>query len=121
VQKRLLLIEHDVTVAAGIRRALREDEFIIDRVRDGPAAERALQFASYSVVVLDLGLPRKQCLAILDDLYARSHPIPMVVIDAQQSESDPDALAARIRAAVRRKTQRRKHEDRPFALPFSWR
>jgi DNA-binding response OmpR family regulator len=119
VQKRLLLIEDDVTAAAGICLALREDEFVIDWVEDGPAAQRALQSASYSLVVLDLGLPPKQCLTILDSLYSRAHPIPLVIIDAQ--ENDPDKLAARIRAAVRGKTQRGEHKQRMFALPFSWR
>ena len=116
---RLLLIEDDVMVAARIRLRLREDDFVVDWVQDGTAAEQALQSASYSVVLLDLGLPRKECLAILETRYGRSDPVPLVVLEAQENAVDLDELAARIRAAVRR--QHGEREDRMFALPFSWR
>lgn len=115
---RLLLIGDDAMVAAGIRRRLRGD-FLVDWVKDGVAAEQALESASYSVALLDLGLPRRQCLAILEALYGRLDPVPLVVLEAQENAVDLDELAARIRAAVRR--QHGEREDRMFALPFSWR
>jgi len=108
-------------VGAGIRLGLRQDDFVVDWVQDAVAAESALQSGSYSVVVLDLGLPRKECLAILEVLYGRSHPVPVVVVDTHKTADDLDELAARIRAAVHRQAQRAEREDAMFALPFSWR
>lgn len=116
---RLLLIERDAMIGAGIRLGLRQDDFVVDWVQDGLAAEQALQSASYSVVLLDLGLPREQCLAILEVLYGRSNPVPLVVIDAHEDADDLDELAARIRAAAHR--QHGEREEAMFALPFSWR
>lgn len=115
---RLLLIERDAMIGAGIRLGLRQDDFVVDWVQDGAAAEHALLSASYAVVLLDLALPRKECLAILELLYARSNPVPVLVIDACQ---DLEELAARLRAAARSQTQRAEREPAMFALPFSWR
>lgn len=118
-KNRLLLIENDVIVGAGIGLGLHD--FAVDWVRDGLAAQRALQSESYSVVVLDLGLPRQQCLAILEALYMRTNPVPLVVIDAQESGDDLAEVLRRIRAAVCRQAQRGGREEAMFTLPFSWR
>jgi len=119
--RRLLLIEHDVLMGAGIRLALLEDGFIVDWVKAGAAAEAALQSDSYSVVVIDVGLPRPQCLAILELLYARRNPVPVVIIGAHENADHLDEIAARIRAALRRQTDAGEREATIFALPFSWR
>ena len=131
---RLLLIEDDVMVGAGIRLGLRQDDFVVDWVQDVPAAETALQSESYSVVVLDVGLPRKHSLMILEALHRQSSPIPVVIIDLHGTEVrrameggdlacnavDLDELAARIRAAARRQADYGERANSIFALPFSW-
>lgn len=131
---RLLLIEDDVMVGAGVRLGLRQEDFVVDWVQDGPAAETALQSESYSVVVLDIGLPRKHCLMILEALHRQSNPVPVVIIDLHETEVRPamdggdpacdavdlDELAARIRAASRRQADYSERGNTIFALPFSW-
>ena len=108
-------------MGAGIRLALLEDGFIVDWVKAGAAAEAALQSDSYSVVVIDVGLPRPQCLAILELLYARRNPVPVVISGAHENADHLDEIAARIRAALRRQTDAGEREATIFALPFSWR
>jgi DNA-binding response OmpR family regulator len=114
---RLLLVEHDVMLGTGIAFALRQDDFVVDWVQDGAAAENALQSGAYSVVILDPGLPRKHSLAFLEALHRRSKAIPVLFIDALV---DVDELVRRVRAAARRQADSAEGENTIFALPFSW-
>ena len=57
---RLLLAEDDPMIGDGVRRGLAQDGFAVDWVRDGRAAELALAENVHELVLLDLGLPRKE-------------------------------------------------------------
>lgn len=121
---RLLLVEDDAMIGAGIRLGLRQDDFVVDWVQDGQAAELALETQSYAAVLLDLGLPRKHGFAVLEDLRRRKNRIPVLIITARDQVADRvrglnegaddylvkpfdlDELAARIRAVVRRQAGR---------------
>jgi len=120
---RLLLVEDDVMVGASIRLGLRQDEFVVDWVQDAAAAENALQSHCYSVVILDLALPRKHSLAVLEALHRRNDAVSVVFIDADRLSKavDLEELGRRIRAAARRKVDRGERENTIYALPFSWR
>jgi DNA-binding response OmpR family regulator len=134
---RLLLVEDDAMLGAGIRLGLIQDGFVVDWVQTRRAAEAALQSRSYGVVVLDPGLPREHGFLILQALHRQKHAIPVVVIGArdagaQRSQAldqggellikafDLDELTARIRAALRRRGERAQRETATIALPFSW-
>jgi two-component system response regulator QseB len=89
---RLLLVEDDAMIGASIHAGLREEGYVVDWVREGVAAEAALAAESaYAVVLLDLGLPRKDGFAILEGLRTRRDPVPVLVITAR------DAVADRVR------------------------
>ena len=118
---RLLLIEDDVMIGAGVRAALRQDGYVVDWVQDGAAAEAALAAEpAYALVLLDLGLPKKDGLALLEGLRRRGKRIPVLIITARDAVADRvrgldlgaddylvkpfelDELGARIRALLRR-------------------
>ena len=63
---RILLAEDDSLLGDGLRAGLRQLGFLVDWVRDGEAAERELRAQTYEAAVLDLGLPRKVGLNVLD-------------------------------------------------------
>ena len=65
---RLLLAEDDRMIGESVQRGLKQDGFAVDWVPDGRAAELALAENVHDLVVLDLGLPRKEG---LDELSAR--------------------------------------------------
>ena len=68
---RLLLVEDDAMIGASVRKGLRQDGFAVDWVTDGEAAELALGQGVYDLMLLDLGLPKKNGLAVLKSLRAR--------------------------------------------------
>ncbi|MDR6179859.1 MULTISPECIES: response regulator [unclassified Pseudomonas] len=118
---RVLLVEDDAALAQGIRMALRGEGYTLDWVADGLAAEHALASERFDLVLLDLGLPRRDGLDLLRRL--RSQPdgqVPVLVLTSRDAKADRiqgldagaddylvkpcdlDELKARLRALIRR-------------------
>ena len=57
---RLLLVEDDSMIGECINEALTNENYAVDWVRDGKSAELALANGVYDLLLLDLGLPKKQ-------------------------------------------------------------
>lgn len=117
---RVLLVEDDRLLGDGVKAGLTGAGFAVDWVRDGEAALAALGSESFAAVLLDLGLPRKDGVAVLTALRAAGNPVPVLVLTARDQVADKvraldqgaddyvvkpfdlDELAARLRALVRR-------------------
>ena len=117
---RLLLVEDDAALAEGVKAGLEEAGHSVDWLRDGRQAREALANESFALVVLDLGLPRMDGLAVLRDLRARRDRTPVLVLTARDTVDDRVAgldagaddylvkpfalqeLQARVRSLVRR-------------------
>jgi DNA-binding response OmpR family regulator len=117
---RILLIEDDRMIGQAMRKGLRRERFTIDWVEDGRAAELALRNGHYAMVLLDLGLPRMDGLAVLKELRKRKDPVPIIIVTARDAVADRieglnagaddyvikpfhlDELVARVRAQLRR-------------------
>ncbi|MGW8182393.1 MAG: response regulator [Burkholderiales bacterium] len=121
---RLLLVEDDPMIGEGVLAGLRQDGFAVDWVRDGQAAELAIENDVYDLVVLDLGLPRKDGLEVLSAMRAKGNTVPVLILTARDAVPDRirgldrgaddyvakpfdlDELAARVRALLRRRAGR---------------
>lgn len=117
---RLLIVEDDDMIGAALQALLAKGGHAVDWSRDGTAASAALHTQAYDLVVLDLGLPGRDGLAVLRELRARGDATPVIVATARDAVDsriagldagaddyvlkpyDFDELAARIRAQVRR-------------------
>jgi two-component system OmpR family response regulator/two-component system response regulator QseB len=85
---RILLAEDDPLLGDGLRSGLRQLGFQVDWVRDGLAAERELGTGDYAAAVLDLGLPLKDGLAVLQALRQRQISTPILVLTARDAVPD---------------------------------
>lgn len=72
----------------GLQAGLRQQGFLVDWVRDGEAAERELANGVYAAGVLDLGLPRKDGIDVLQALRARGLATPVLVLTARDAVPD---------------------------------
>jgi two-component system OmpR family response regulator/two-component system response regulator QseB len=117
---RILLVEDDPLLGSGLRTGLAQQGFLVDWVRDGEAAAREARTDAYAALVLDLGLPRRDGIAVLTGLRREGRKVPVLVLTARDALDDrvlgldagaddyvvkPVALAelaARLRALVRR-------------------
>ena len=68
---RLLLVEDDAMIGETVLLLLRTEHYAVDWVRDGAMADQALRSAEYDLVLLDLGLPKRDGLEVLRALRSR--------------------------------------------------
>lgn len=87
---RILLVEDDQMIGEPLLDLLRTEGYAVDWVRDGELADAALQSQDYDLALLDLGLPKRDGLAVLRALRARKQRLPVLIATAR------DALAQRI-------------------------
>jgi two-component system OmpR family response regulator len=87
---RILVIEDDPTVGQYVRRGLEEHRWAVDLVTDGENGERRASSEAYDLVILDMRLPGKPGLQVLNDLRARGFERPILVLTAQ------DAIDAKV-------------------------
>lgn len=121
---RLLLVEDDAMIGEVVLQLLRDQHYAVDWVRDGSLADDALRTEQYDLVLLDLGLPKRDGLDVLRALRARRNAVPVLVATARDAVGDriagldagaddyvvkpydTDELLARIRALLRRSAGR---------------
>lgn len=121
---RILLVEDDPELGDGLTIGLRQAGFAVDWLRDGHAADLALQTEIFDFVVLDLGLPRLSGMEVLNRARSRGLTMPVLILTARDATGDKvsgldagaddylvkpidlDELTARIRALTRRSAGR---------------
>lgn len=85
---RILLAEDDPLLGDGLRAGLRQQGFLVDWVRDGLAAEREIVKGDYQAAVLDLGLPLKDGMDVLQSLRSQKIDLPVLVLTARDAVPD---------------------------------
>ena len=82
---KLLLIEDDAQLAHWLVQLLREQDFLVDHVADGGAADRLLAQSHYDVVLLDLNLPQLSGKGVLRRIRERQDDAAVIVLTASAS------------------------------------
>jgi two-component system, OmpR family, response regulator len=120
---RALIVEDDATIAEFVARGLREAGFAVDLAADGEEGLAQALNGQHDVAVMDLMLPKRDGLALIDELRRRGRNTPVLILSARRSVDDrvrglqaggddyltkPFAFAellARVQALVRRATR----------------
>jgi two-component system OmpR family response regulator len=85
---KVLLIEDDRMIGDAVRQALRDASCAVDWVEDGHLASSVLERHQFEIVLLDLGLPKRDGLEVLARLRASSDEVPVIVITARDALED---------------------------------
>jgi len=119
---RVLVVEDDPTIADFVARGLRESGFAVDVAADGDQGLSAAGGAAYDLAIVDVMLPKRDGLSLIDALRARGQRTPVLILSAKRSVDDrvkglqaggddyltkPFAFAellARVQALIRRST-----------------
>jgi DNA-binding response OmpR family regulator len=80
---RILLIEDEATLARFVEQALRAEGHSVTVCHDGESGEAAALTGDYALVLLDLMLPGKGGLAVLESIRARAPGLPVIVLTAR--------------------------------------
>src|SRR5262249_54965073 len=122
---RVLVAEDDPMIGRAVMSGLKGAGYAVDWVRDGVAAQHALEGDEYDLLLLDLGLPRRHGLDILRTVRRTNNDLPILIIPARDAIGDRvagldcgaddylvkpfnlDELLARARVVLRRHMGRR--------------
>jgi two-component system response regulator TctD len=117
---RILLVEDNKTLADWLGRTLRKEHYTVDWIDNGADADFALRSETYSLVILDLALPKLDGKTVLKRLRARNDSTPVMILTADNSMNtrvseldhgaddymikpfDVQELEARVRVLLRR-------------------
>jgi two-component system OmpR family response regulator len=120
---RALVVEDDAAIADFVVRGLKEAGFATDQAADGEAGLTIALDQAYDVAIVDLMLPRRDGLSLIEELRRRGITTPVLILSARRSVDDrvrglqsggddyltkPFAFAellARVQALVRRSTR----------------
>jgi two-component system, OmpR family, response regulator len=80
---RVLLAEDDRLIGGAIEQRLRDEAYALDWVQDGESAIVAIATHPYDLLLLDLGLPRKDGMRVLQQLRNSNNPLPVIIITAR--------------------------------------
>ena len=119
-QSRILIVEDDGSLAAGLARALGLEGHAVEHLDSGETALARVGETAFDLIVLDIGLPGIDGFEVLRRLRLAGHSMPVLVLTARDAVGDrvhgldlgaddymtkPFALpelAARVRALIRR-------------------
>ena len=82
---RLLLVEDDEQLGQGIRKALMRDGDHVDWLTDGAQALSAIRSDSFELIILDLQLPGKDGISVLQTMRKESINTPVLIMTARDT------------------------------------
>jgi len=87
---KILVIEDDPTVGQFVKRGLEQQRWGVDLVTDGDTGEQLASSGTYDLIILDMRLPGKSGMQVLNGLRSRGFERPVLVLTAQ------DAIDAKV-------------------------
>lgn len=122
---KILVVEDEKKVAGFIKRGLEEEGYEVDLARDGEEGVRCALQQPYSLLIMDVMMPRKDGLTAVRELRKEGMLAPVLMLTSQNNTEDVVAgldagsddyltkpfifaeLTARVRALARRSEQSR--------------
>ncbi len=121
-QMKILLVEDDEEICDMLKNFLETENFEVDTAGDGESACRKFFAETYSLVLLDLMIPKRNGMEVMKVIREKS-TVPIIILSAKDTDSDKTLglglgaddyvtkpfsvteVLARIKANIRRSTQ----------------
>lgn len=85
---RVLLVEDDRMIGEAVEQALKDAQYAVDWVRDGLTAVNTIEHQTYDLVLLDLGLPKKDGFEVLRTIRGRGNAVSLLIMTARDATHD---------------------------------
>ncbi len=79
---RILLTEDDRMLGKAIKESLEIEGEVVDLVEDSESCETALATTNFDLLILDIGLPKKNGIEILKSIRLKNNNIPVILLTA---------------------------------------
>lgn len=84
----ILLVEDDIPLATGLRKALQQSGYAVNHVDKGCSALNTLKIELPDIVILDIGLPDMDGIAVLKTLRKTNATLPVLLLTARDRIAD---------------------------------
>ncbi len=88
VHIKILLVEDERKLARVIGRQLTRANYEVDIVHDGQSAINNILSEEYHIIVLDLNIPNKSGIEVLNEIRSKSYLTPVLIISARDTVKD---------------------------------
>jgi len=85
---KILLVEDDKKIASFISKGFIQSGFAVDRAEDGQTGLEMAISVSYDAAIVDLMLPKRDGLSLIDELRNHSIKTPVMILSAKRSLDD---------------------------------
>lgn len=85
---RILIVEDEPELAAGIQENLEQEGYVVDVAADGEAGLAAARSGGYELVLLDVMLPRKDGYTVCRELRQEGNAVPVLFLTAKGEPAD---------------------------------
>ena len=85
---KLLIVEDEAEMLSALKRGFIKKGYAVDTACDGMSASILAETNEYDVIVLDLNLPKKDGLEVLEEIHRRNESQKVIILSARSSVSD---------------------------------
>jgi two-component system OmpR family response regulator len=82
---RILLVEDDIMIGEALCVALKDAAYAVDWVKDGDSALLVVAQQAHQVVLLDLGLPKRDGIDVLRHMRNAGNSTPIMIMTARDA------------------------------------
>jgi len=85
---RILVVEDELKVASFIKKGLQEEAYAVDVANDGAEGLSLIEMNVYDAVILDLMLPKKNGIEVMQEIRSRKLNVPVIMLTARDTLAD---------------------------------
>lgn len=85
---KLLIIEDEIDLLSALKKGFIKKGFAVDTAEDGEEGSYLAETNDYDVIILDLNLPQKDGLEVLEEIRKRSKTQKVIILSARSSVPD---------------------------------
>ncbi|QBZ81980.1 Virulence transcriptional regulatory protein PhoP [Hydrogenovibrio crunogenus] len=82
---KILLVEDEALLVENLKKNLNQQDYILDTAMDGEEALYLTNEYEYDLIILDLGLPKKSGLQVLEEIRADQNTTPVLILTARNT------------------------------------
>jgi len=82
---KILLVEDEVLLVDNLKKNLMQKNYFVDIALDGEEALYLLAEFEYDLIILDLGLPKRSGLSVLEHIRSEQNATPVLILTARNS------------------------------------